>query len=349
MFYHSLLDKVGWVYCISLLVISIVHTDMVTVENTFMSSIRWLNIFLLILLYKNLNLNTRWLLYFAFVFYITECGICIIEKLGKFYVIDYSMADSMQATNAKAYQYTFMDFRSRGLLLHPLYNANVISIFMGYILVSSRLKRYFQIILLLLGLFAVWSCNSRGCIAVWLLILTYRLFFYKQNVWKVLIALFFLYMIIPNVIVLVQQSGLLGRFNFDFSDSSSETRLTAFELFFIYPWKTEDIVYGLGDWIYYPFTEIRLENGFLLNLSYWGWIVGSIKSFAEIYLTYKCLSFYSFNDKIIIMLAIWGVASLNNNMTYIMLLSFFLLANIFLNTENHCGMKIKNIFFLFKK
>ena len=47
-----------------------------------------------------------------------------------------------------------------------------------------------------------------------------------------------------------------------FSDSSSETRLTAFELFFIYPWKTEDIVYGLGDWIYYPFTEIRLENGF---------------------------------------------------------------------------------------
>ena len=48
------------------------------------------------------------------------------------------------------------------------------------------------------------------------------------------------------------------------------------------------------------------------------------------------------------MLAIWGVASLNNNMTYIMLLSFFLLANIFLNTENHCGMKIKNIFFLLK-
>lgn len=88
------------------------------------------------------------------------------------------------------------------------------TVFMGYILVSSRLKRYFQIILLLLGLFAVWSCNSRGCIAVWLLILTYRLFFYKQNVWKVLIALFFLYMIIPNVIVLVQQSGLLGRFNF---------------------------------------------------------------------------------------------------------------------------------------
>ena len=63
--YHSLLDKVGWVYCISLLVISIVHTDMVTVENTFMSSVRWLNIFLLILLYKNLNLNTRWLLYFT--------------------------------------------------------------------------------------------------------------------------------------------------------------------------------------------------------------------------------------------------------------------------------------------
>ena len=90
------------------------------------------------------------------------------------------MADSMQATNAKAYQYTFMDFRSRGLLLHPLYNANVISIFMGYILVSSRLKRYFQIILLLLGLFAVWSCNSRGCIAVWLLILTYRYSFINR-------------------------------------------------------------------------------------------------------------------------------------------------------------------------
>ena len=54
------------------------------------------------------------------------------------------MADSMQTTNAKGISVYFYGFQKQRIIIYPLYNADVISIFMGYILVSSRLKDIFK-------------------------------------------------------------------------------------------------------------------------------------------------------------------------------------------------------------
>lgn len=334
--YSYLLDKAGWLYCIALVIIIPFHYGIPTVDNPIRDSIRWINIILLFYLYRGKNFDVKWLVYGAFLFYILECSCCIIEKLGHFYFIDYERAEQGLATSLEAYEYDFEDFRSRALLLHPLHNANVISVFVGYILISNKLKRSFQVILILLGLLAIWACNSRACIAIWLLILLYRFFLYNMKIWHLLLGIISLCFIIPWLIEFIEQSSILGRFNLDFSDSSSETRLIAFPLFFSYPWTIENIIIGLGDWIYYPLTDVSLENGFLLNWAYWGWIIGSIKSFTEIYITYKCLPQYALKDKLIIMAATWGVASANNNMIDCMILSSFFLANVSLNIKNNC-------------
>lgn len=339
--YSYLLDKVGWLYCIALVLIIPFHYGIPTVDNPIRDSIRWINIILLFYLYRGKNFDVKWLVYSAFLFYILECSCCIIEKLGHFYFIDYTNADKMTATNLEAYEYDFENFRSHGLLLHPLYNANVISIFMGYILVSTKLKRPVQISLFLLGLLAIWACNSRACIAIWLLILLYRFFLYNIKTWHLVLGISSLCLIVPWLIEFIQESGALGRFNLDFSDVSSETRIIAFTLFFSYPWTIENIIIGLGDWIYYPLSEITLENGFLLNWAYWGWIIGSIKSFTEIYVTYKCLPQYKLKEKLIIMAAVWGVATANNNMINISILSFFFLANITFQYKNSYPYTIK--------
>ena len=344
--YSYLLDKVGWLYCIALFLIIPFHYGIPTVDNAIRESIRWINIILLFYLYKGRDFDTKLIVFSAFLFYIIECSCCIMEKLGHFYFIDYTSADKMQATSLEAYEYDFETFRSRGLLLHPLYNANVISIFMGYILVSTKLKRPVQIILLTLGLLAIWSCNSRACIAIWLLILLYRFFLYNMKIWHLLLGILSLCLIVPWLIEFIQKSNVLGRFNLDFTDGSSETRLIAFTLFYSYPWTFENIFIGLGDWIYYPLTDVALENGFLLNWAYWGWLIGSIKSFTEIYITYRCLSNYNLRNKLIIMAAIWGVASANNNMINISVLSFFFLANVAFKMNSNKSYETKKQYFL---
>lgn len=330
--YSYVVDTAGWIYCFVLLISIIFHYG-ISIDNPFKASAIWINVILLIYWYKNKNYHTPILLKFAFLFYIFECGLCIIEKIGHFYLIDYSEAENMLATNLEASQYDSLNFRAHGLLLHPLYNANVISLFMGYIIVSKQLNKIFRYVLIALGLLGIWACNSRACLAIWIIILMYKMFFYNKKIILICISALLLYITIPFVIEFLNQTHLLGRLDFDFSDSSSETRFIAFSLFASYPWTIENILLGIGDWIYYPLSTTTLENGFLLNMAYWGWLIGGFKSFIEIFLTYKCISQYRFRDKIIIMLAIWGVASANNNMTSPLLLTFFILVNATLSIK----------------
>lgn len=333
--YGKTLNKQSWIYIISLLIIAIVHLNLSSVDNPIKNSLIWINLIVILSLSKRFQLNSKLIIYFVLSFYITECSICIIERLGHFYFIDYSSAETMSATQLDADLYDSTGFRSRGLLLHPLYNANVISIYMGFILTSQYLKKNIKFTLLIIGAIGIWACNSRACMAIWIIIFTYRLFFYKKNIVAIGITLLILYLLFPTIIEFIQKTGILGRFNFDFSDSSVNSRLLAYPIFLSYPWTTNSIIFGLGDWIYYPTTEVSLENGFLLNWAYWGWIVGSIKSVFEISLTYQCLKGYYFKEKLIIMLSFWGVASMNNNMINILFISMFTIVNIALNNRNY--------------
>lgn len=327
--YNYLLDSQGWVYIISLSIFAILHFNLPTIDRLGKNCLIWINLIVIIYLSKNCKSNAKFLLYCVISFYIIECSLCVIEKLWHFYLIDYSNSEMMSATKGTVDDYDFINFRSRGFLLHPLYNANVISIYMGYLLVSNQFTQRVRIMLLIIGVLGIWACNSRGCELVWIVILIYR-FSSLKTYFLILVVLSVI--LFPVVLEFGQKYGIWGRLN-DFSDDSVNSRFLAYSVFFAHSWTLSEIVTGLGDWIYYPSSQTIIENGFLLNCAYWGWIIGSIKSFIEISLTYRCLTSYKFKEKMIIMLSFWGVASLNSNIINILFLSFFSIINIAFNAS----------------
>ena len=120
-------------------------------------------------------------------------------------------------------------------------------------------------------------------------------------------------------------SGALGRFSFDFSDGSSATRWESFLFFAMQDWDLETILLG-GRYIKMPGTDLLLENGILLNLSYWGWLVGTLKTILEMIISYVVINKYDRRDKFIVVFAFWGVALTNNIITGLLPLTFFVFA-----------------------
>ena len=89
-----------------------------------------------------------------------------------------------------------------------------------------------------------------------------------------------------------------------------------------------------------PGTILSLENGVLLTLGYWGWIIGVLKVVLEFLLTYKCLYNYEVKDKIIILTSFWGVAYMNNNSFNPLMLSMFVIVFIAFNvSKDKCLLK----------
>ena len=127
---------------------------------------------------------------------------------------------------------------------------------------------------------------------------------------------------------------MFGRLKEGLDDSSSQTRLDAFMFFAMHPWNFNNILFG-GDIIYMPGSILSLENGVLLNLGYWGWIIGSLKTIFEVMISYKVLpNSFDVKTRIVIMAALWGVAFMNNNSFQPLVFSYFLFANVSYNTIN---------------
>lgn len=74
---------------------------------------------------------------------------------------------------------------------------------------------------------------------------------------------------------------------------------------------------GVADYVY-------IENGYLMDLGYWGFFLGAIKILGEMIISYQALGRFLFKDKVIIMIALWGVAIMNNNTFFAFLLPFYL-------------------------
>lgn len=265
-------------------------------------------IMLSILLCKKCNCKIFQLFFFAF--YIIECGVSIYEKISMVHLIDYAAVDDLQATSFEMND--SFDFRSFGLMLHPLYNANTVSISLAFIFfqnINSKAK----CLLIILGLLSLWAFNSRGAIIVWIILLLYRIVFYRAKVIYMILLSSIMYFLIPIIVDYVQYTGLLGRIsNFDISDGSSLTRLTAFNEFGDVRWNFESFLFG-GRVLCYSGTTVSLENGALLDLGYWGILVGSIKILGEIVMTFWSVRNYQLKQQVFIMIATWGVAFMNNN------------------------------------
>ena len=127
-------------------------------------------------------------------------------------------------------------------------------------------------------------------------------------------------------------SGEFGRFTLDFTDDSTATRIMSFVYFANQDWNMETILLG-GRYIEMPGTDLLLENGILLNLSYWGWLVGALKTILEMLVTYIVLKKRPKQEIFIILFSFWGVAMTNNIIMGVLPLTFFLLAYSALNTQ----------------
>lgn len=262
------------------------------------------------------------LLFLALAFYSTECGIAVYERIttNRLFTYDTDIMEGFVTIGDSIAS----EFRSFSLLGHPLNNANVVSLFMGFLLVNNSLKNKYKVVLLSLGILALWAFNSRGAILIWIMILLFRFALYNAKPSRVIILGIILVLTGPYIISWIE-SGALGRFSFDFSDASSQTRLSSFLFFAAHHWTFENILFG-GDLIYMPGSDYLLENGILLSLSYWGWIVGSLKILLEITITYKLLYKYKKKERFIILLSFWGVALMNNNVFNSLVITFFLFA-----------------------
>ena len=162
---------------------------------------------------------------------------------------------------------------------------------------------------------------------IWLLIFLYRFFFYNRNIVVVLLCGLILYLLFPVIIGFIEHSNLFGRLSSSYENEfSTLSRVIAFEVFAGQNWTWEKILTG-GDIVYYDNTDIGLENGVLLNLAFWGWIIGAIKIVIEFYLTYETLYLYSVREKFIIYVALWGVALANSNSFQSFIFIYFFVAN----------------------
>lgn len=299
------------IYTISLLFGAWAHLNNRDIENPFNESFLFIAPVLALYLFERCE-NYRLIVVFVFILFFIETVICIWERINLTYFIQYNL-DHM-ATKTSISDLTNSEFRSRGLYNHPLFNANVISIILSFIL-CSPIRKKLKILLVLIGLFALWGCNSRGALAIWIIILIYRLFLYNKKPLQIIVLILFLYFVWPFLLEIVTNLSGLGRLSDNFSDDSTVTRLMAFGVFESYNWDFNSIFIG-GNIITYPGTDIGLENGILLDLGYWGWVIGTIKIALEFLITYKVLVNYSIQEKIILMLAFWGVANCNNNIHY---------------------------------
>lgn len=328
-----MINKAGWLYLICMLLACFFHYGKKVVFETPMY-----NLFAcssIVVLFFSLNqrkTNNGLLFVFMLSFYLIECFICIYEKIAHVYVFNY--VSVFQALSGSEMDYTAMDFRAHGLLEHPLYNANVISIIMGLILCNHRIKNQYKYVLLIIGAMGLWACNSRASMVIWLILFAYRFFFYNKNILIVILSAITLYILAPILIDIIGNSNLFGRLSFTYDNEfSTLSRFIAFEVFANQDWTLEKILIG-GDFVYYDNTDIGLENGILLDLAFWGWIIGSIKVILELYFTYKSLYSYSKKEKLIIFLAFWGVGMCNSNLFQTQFFIYFFVANASFSFNN---------------
>lgn len=308
-------------YILLMLLGFLLHLSVPNIDNRVYDVAKW--ILPVVLLIASRRYNTSIIYYSLLVFFVIHCLIAINESITQEYFVDYFYTDEFGEYNE-----IYSQFRAFGLMAHPLYGANVLLIIMSFLLVSRHINKYLKVSLLLLGSYALTCFNSRAAMIIWGALLVYRLLLYKR---KPLFAISFgvlIYLLFISDLfsLLVQSSsGFLGRLGEadSLSDSSSITRLISFAVFAGEDWTFYDVVAG-GRIFYLPGTKLSLENGLLLTIAWWGWIIGVLKVVLELVISWKCLGSYDKRDRIIIMVATWVCAYTNNNTVNTFVFAFFI-------------------------
>lgn len=319
-----------WIFIISLVFSTLIHYSNPEYDRPMETTVHW--IFLILFLYMGCKYyRGKWLLYFLLMIFIVNCLIGFYEKLSLSHLFNYNL--NMLVNHERMGDQGRMFFRSFALFGHPLYNANITSIIMAFVLVSNNIGKYIKVLLIIIGILGLISFNSRSSMAIWAIILLFYTFIKYKFSFILLIMLVVLFFT-QDIINFFVDNEILGRLSEGLNDSSSETRWQCYSIFALQNWNVESILGGLGI-IYYPFTDISLENGVLLTLGYWGWFVGAYKVIIELFLSYQSIQRrYDISEIFIIFLASWGVAFCNNNSFTFLYLSFLYVTIIAFNGFN---------------
>lgn len=331
--FNRLIEKVAVVYCVALLIGFSCHKMMGLDDKLFSDVMLRVSPVLLIMYFSYSKAKpSRFLFYFVLSFFVLECIIAIYERMTLTHIINYSLR-----TQAMAATMDFTEgFRSFSLMGHPLRNSFVVLIILTFIMCSSYIPKKIKLLLAGLGLGALWATNSRIAMIIGAIIVFYRFLLYEKN-WKwSILAIFLIFTIVPGAIAFIEKTQILGRLDFDFSDSSSMVRIVAYYIFANHDWSLSEILLG-GTELDYPISyvlfapqkHVALENSILMILGYWGFVIGSIMILGEIAITYLALWRYNIKDKIIIMVAVW-IGALMSPATYTAtyIITFFMISNL---------------------
>jgi hypothetical protein len=315
-------------YIFLMLVGFALHLAIPDISNRVSDVTKW--ILPVILLMAARKYKSKTFEYFLLAVFVTHCLVAIEEYVTQQYFVDYFYTEEF----GKYYE-AHSQFRAFGLMAHPLYGASVTLIVMSFLLVSKAINSYVKIGLIALGSYALVCFNSRAAMIIWGALLLYRLFFYRRRpiIAISLGVLVYLFSLSDLFALLLQStSGFLGRLGEanNLADSSTSARLVSFAVFAAQEWNLYDIVAG-GRIFYLPGTTVSLENGLLLTIAWWGWIVGLLKVLLELTISWKCLKNYDARDKFIILIATWVCAYANNNTINSFVFAFFIICFVSIN------------------
>lgn len=322
--------QIEWLYIGIMLLGLILHACLPQQEKyPIANSTQWIFLIVIIIASRKYH-SPRLLFYILITFFLTHCLLAIIEYKLQTNLFDYSFVE-----NFKNFSEGSKNFRAFGLMEHPLYAANVTVIIMSFIMISKDINRVLQMMLLSLGIVAMVSFNSRAGLVICGSLLVYRFLLFNIKLIYIIVlgALVYSLFFSDIISVIKQNDNIFGRLSAkeSLSDGSSLTRVLSYYFFWNTRWNFQDIVFG-GRIIYMPGTDLSLENGVLLTISWWGWLVGTTKVLLELYISYMYLNKYRIKEKMIVMIACWGTAFANNNSINTFVFAFFIISFISFNS-----------------
>lgn len=181
----------------------------------------------------------------AFIFFIAEAGMAVIERIIGADIIGWKTSERTIMIDSVGYS----GFRSTSLWGHPLYNALIVSTFMFFI-ITSNLKLKYKFGLYFLGYFAILGFNTRGsmvgdALMLGIYVLYYIVFSKNISIKKRMRLLW------VTVIAFISGAFLLFSMNFGgrllemglLDDNSAQTRIDVFSIFQYFD--MEDFLFGL--------------------------------------------------------------------------------------------------------
>lgn len=259
----------------------------------------------------------RPLFYMFLLVFIINAVAAFIERYIGFWIVPVSWKNDVLLGQMITDDMDIVNFRAFAFFGHPLTNGNVMAFMSFIILYTKSISIKIRFLLFAIGMASLFCFNTRGAILVSAILLVPAVINYLKSYPRYRIVSLLCFAVIAYILYnnFENFGGRLA--NSDINDSNSAVRLAAIDEFFSLSFS--DLLSG-------GYSMKNGENGILMILAYYGLLVGSIKVFVEIYLSYKLIK----NDeskihKWVIMLSLIAVASTNNNLATVLVVPFYIL------------------------